>query len=567
MATDFGPFGTLAEDDPFMLALQMQQMQGGGTQRIPLPPDPETGLSPLSGQLITPPIYTGPMTEEFSGRRIPFESVPQNPVTRVDFESNLPKTNSLTKSNQTQNMPETQAPDPLANYRSVMNRQPGFFQENAPLILGLLGGVSGLLEAMGPSRTPVSSGQVFARGLQSGLGGYMGGLKYQQGQDQARQTEGSNILKALEQKQGIQTSLDKRQRIQSLKQTLPGMYEDALNSLKANDSRRKNLMMNRRLIESAPEAALKALQSLAPRATQFKAVGNRVISIDDAGTINEVYKAPIDKPFTVNTLGDGIGMITDVRDGTNQIINQQGETSKAPFEGKGMEAQVGNLQYLGLIEQGVSEDDALKQVIGNFENRRALQGTYRIQAPVDANDPTKGTHTVQVNPDGTQTPVPGSVIKTVKEIPSKIVDGLFDMRETARKIILAQELIDDDDAQEGVGVFQGNVLPDIVLNEKAQQLRAILADLGSAKVLERSGAAVTASEETRLKPYVPRPGDSEEVIRTKLKGFFREFTGRFNDIQTFFSPERGYKKFDLPKIGSTEKKPSFVETVKKYGVE
>jgi len=154
MATDFGLYGTLAEDDPYLLALQMQKMQGGGTERIPFPPNPETGLSPLSGQMITPPIYTGPMTEEFAGRRIPApQMTPQEPV--------------------------APQPDPLADYKAVMNREPGFFQENAPLILGLLGGVSGLLEAMGPSRTPVSSGQVFARGLQSGLGGYMGGLKFQ----------------------------------------------------------------------------------------------------------------------------------------------------------------------------------------------------------------------------------------------------------------------------------------------------------------------------------------------------------------------------------------------------
>ena len=68
MATEFGPFGTSSElpDDIFQLALMTKQMQDQETQRIPFPPDPETGLSPLSGQLITPPIYTGPMTEEFS---------------------------------------------------------------------------------------------------------------------------------------------------------------------------------------------------------------------------------------------------------------------------------------------------------------------------------------------------------------------------------------------------------------------------------------------------------------------------------------------------------------------
>lgn len=194
MATDFGPFGTSSElpDDIFQLALMTKQMQDRETQRIPFPPNPETGLSPLSGQMITPPIYTGPMTEEFAGRRIPApQMTPQEPV--------------------------TPQPDPLAEYRSVMSREPGFFQENAPLILGLLGGVSGLLEAMGPSRVPVSGGQVFARGLQSGLSGYMGGLQFQQGAKKAQQEEARNLLDEVTFRQAFENAELKKQQSANLK--------------------------------------------------------------------------------------------------------------------------------------------------------------------------------------------------------------------------------------------------------------------------------------------------------------------------------------------------------------
>ena len=138
---DFGYRGTLAEDDPFMLALQMQQMQGGDPRQGFASQAPYERPNPLMGTVATP---------EVTNVAAPVAS-----------------------------QPETPQPDPLAEYRSVMSREPGFFQENAPLILGLLGGISGLLEATGPSRVPISGGQVFARGLQSGLGGYMGykGLK------------------------------------------------------------------------------------------------------------------------------------------------------------------------------------------------------------------------------------------------------------------------------------------------------------------------------------------------------------------------------------------------------
>ena len=170
---DFGYRGTLAEDDPFMLALQMQQMQGGDPRQGFASQAPYERPNPLMGTVATP---------EVTNVAAPVAS-----------------------------QPETPQADPLAEYRSVMSREPGFFQENAPLILGLLGGISGLLEATGPSRVPISGGQVFARGLQSGLGGYMGGLKYQQGVESARQQEAANILNALGKEQNIQAALDRRQ--------------------------------------------------------------------------------------------------------------------------------------------------------------------------------------------------------------------------------------------------------------------------------------------------------------------------------------------------------------------
>lgn len=538
--------------------------------------DPKMTMRPEDARTIPQMQYIAAQNPEIPNRfpmkDAPFRTVPQTqtikgPGNNLQATAQVPSVSKARADELRQQYGVDPRPDPLADYKAVMNREPGFFQENAPLILGLLGGVSGLLEAMGPSRTPVSSGQVFARGLQSGLSGYMGGLKYQQGVESARQQEARNILDALGKSENIQASLDRRQRSNQLKQVLPGMYEDAMASLPANDPRRKNLMINRRLIDTAPDSALAALQTLVPKATQFKAVGNKIVSIDDAGTVNEVYTAPIDKPFTVNSLGDGTALVTDVTSGKTKLINQKGDDSDLPFSGSSVDAQSLNIRFNQLVQGGMSREDALNQVNQEYMQRKSLQGTFRIQVPVDPDDPTKGTKTVQVNPDNTQTDIPGSVIKKTKEVPAKIVDGIMDMRETARKIKLAQELIEDEDAQQGVGVVQGNVLPDIVLNEKAQQLRALLADLGSAKVLERSGAAVTASEEARLKPYVPRPGDSEEVIRTKLKNFFREYTGRMSDIELFFSPDRGYQKFDLPEIGTKGSGQSVEDIKSKYGVE
>lgn len=47
--------------------------------------------------------------------------------------------------------------------------------------------------------------------------------------------------------------------------------------------------------------------------------------------------------------------------------------------------------------------------------------------------------------------------------------------------------------------------------------RAVIADIGSKKIHDRSGAAVTISEQPRLKPFIPSASDSPKAIKAKLK--------------------------------------------------
>jgi len=537
--------------------------------------DPILRATPETARTIPEFQYLASLSPEIKQpppRSIPPSRVPQRypspPEIRPD--SVVPERRGTSRARATElreqyGKPVQEPPNPLAAYDAVMKKEPGFFQENAPLILGLLGGVSGLLEASGPSRVPVSGGQVFARGLQSGLKGYMGGLDYQMGMGKARQQEASNILKSLEQKDKIQTALDRRQRSKDLKHVLPSMYSDAIANLPEGDPRRKNLIVNKRLIKVSPETALTALQKLAPQATQFKVVGRNIISIGGDGKPEVVHTVDRDKSFNVINMGDGRAAVVDLTTGDKEIIGPDTTQATDPFSGKGMDQQAYNIRFQQLVNEGISREDALNQVTQEYLDRKQLQGTFRFTAPVDPEDPTKGTQTMMTDQSGNIVPVPGSVVRKVKDIPGRVVDGILDMRETARKVRRAQELMENKEALQGVGMFQGNLAPDFILNENAQFLRALLADLSSAKVLERSGAAVTASEERRLKPYVPKQGDDENVIRTKLKNFLKEFEGRMQDIEDFYSDERGYKKWDFS--AKTEKKLSVKEIKEKYGVE
>lgn len=71
--------------------------------------------------------------------------------------------------------------------------------------------------------------------------------------------------------------------------------------------------------------------------------------------------------------------------------------------------------------------------------------------------------------------------------------------------------------------------------------RALVADIGSLKVHDRSGAAVTASETPRLKPFIPSATDDAATVKQKLELFQKEYQAIEDDIRGTYSREQGYK--------------------------
>jgi hypothetical protein len=188
--------------------------------------DPKMTMSPEDARTIPQMQYIAAQNPEFPNqfpmkdapvRTVPQTQTIQGPGPNLQATAQVPSVSKARADELRQKYGVDPRPDPLADYKAVMNREPGFFQENAPLILGLLGGVSGLLEAMGPSRVPVSGGQVFARGLQSGLSGYMGGLKYQQQAKESQQEEARNLLDEVTFRQSFENAELKKQQSANLK--------------------------------------------------------------------------------------------------------------------------------------------------------------------------------------------------------------------------------------------------------------------------------------------------------------------------------------------------------------
>jgi hypothetical protein len=78
------------------------------------------------------------------------------------------------------------------------------------------------------------------------------------------------------------------------------------------------------------------------------------------------------------------------------------------------------------------------------------------------------------------------------------------------------------------------------MDPKGIDARAAVFNLGSLKIHDRSGAAVTASETPRLLPFIPTPGDDAPTVTKKLNGFNREYKLMQQDIEDF-AKTQGYK--------------------------
>lgn len=78
------------------------------------------------------------------------------------------------------------------------------------------------------------------------------------------------------------------------------------------------------------------------------------------------------------------------------------------------------------------------------------------------------------------------------------------------------------------------------MDPKGVAARAVVADIGSLKVHDRSGAAVTAAETPRLMPFIPRIHDDPATIVKKLENFKAHYEAIQQEILDY-ADMQGYK--------------------------
>lgn len=190
---------------------------------------------------------------------------------------------------------------------------------------------------------------------------------------------------------------------------------------------------------------------------------------------------------------------------TTDVTGQQ--TVGAPV---GVKAQ----DPLGQLEQDVrngiiSQEDAFARRKLLREGKPAVQVNMQEKAPAG----------YRWGGEGTLEPIPGGPAN--KEVPSGVVTAFIDNEKLLGTI---------KDAIAGVKKYPDAIgfktlAPDAVLQRmdpEGAATRALIAQVGSLKYKDMSGAAVTVSEDARMAPYIPKLTDSPGVVATKLSGLAKE---------------------------------------------
>lgn len=172
------------------------------------------------------------------------------------------------------------------------------------------------------------------------------------------------------------------------------------------------------------------------------------------------------------------------------------------------------------------------------------------------------------SPDGGQTFIPGgpadpTVIErnagvrrasVEKAIPQTITKGMQENISALKQLDRAEALLNQNEGSVGgVGSTLAATIPGVgnlqnrnlmgFGDPNGAQLRAVIADIGSLIIHDRSGAAVSASEFPRLRPFIPSISDDAPTIRKKLANFRAVYEETLRDAASYYGPETGYKAY------------------------
>lgn len=235
------------------------------------------------------------------------------------------------------------------------------------------------------------------------------------------------------------------------------------------------------------------------------------------------------------------------------------QSMQDPFKALGLQLQTMNMQN---TEAGRQRDDARADKELALREAQARQDAAYREFQRQESTREKPPSGYRPTPDGALEPIPGGPADPANRLdakplplpPANIVNAYRENNLALEQLDKAEKALDAH--QNAVGMRR--VVPDFInqrLDPEGVDARAAIADIGSLKIHDRSGAAVSAAEAPRLKPFIPAVTDDPATVRKKLKNFREQYQQIQNDLQTLYSPENGY---NLPTLGA---KPDAAPTV------
>jgi hypothetical protein len=221
---------------------------------------------------------------------------------------------------------------------------------------------------------------------------------------------------------------------------------------------------------------------------------------------------------------------------TNKETGEVDESSQLAQAARGLSAA-----HSGLYREQTQKTKA--------DREREAKGTYDPARGIVI-DTRNGTSREVLDASGNPVGPKGA---PEKALPASAAQKLIENNQNARRAEQALALINGQDITNDAGevIAKGDkqatgykgYIPEAILQrtDKAGiDARAALGDLGSMIIHERSGAAVTASEYPRLRPFIPLVTDDPATVKKKLVKFVNEYR-KVTDETADFYRESGYK--------------------------
>lgn len=407
---------------------------------------------------------------------------------------------------------------------------------------GLLAAAAQMLQASGDPRRPFGLGQTAGLGMEAFQQHSEAARRRKLEEEQAAQAAEARALQMQSARGQLADQQDARQREQAIRSAFKSsMLSPELQAAQlaggptmANAGRISEMpggLDQKRLVEQLmridPAYALKMQKDLAPAQEEFD-------------TKPQVGIGPDGKPFTY--LAGKRGTVKKLEDvlprDPLKFLNLGGKTVGVNEFTGGQGAAFGHTMDPGesarLAQANRHHNDRL-----NFVRQQPRgQIIQTDQGPMLA-DPRAGTARPITGPDG-QTLGP-----KMRSLPGQIQKAYLENEGALRKVSDALDAVSA--YPQGLGLT--NYLGDGIrqrTDPEGVKVRALVADIGSLKIHDRSGAAVTAAETPRLKPFIPAATDDPETVKKKLQLFQVEYQNIQQDIEESYSAENGYKAPSRP---------------------